>query len=343
MDHPHISFCIATYKRGPVLKATLESIQKQSFTDFEVIVTDNDVEESGKAFVEGMNDDRFKYHPNRQNLGMKPSFNRGLSLSTGEYIVMMADDDPVYPDMLQTLVELKEKHPGFGMYMGGCNWFCEDKDVANLYNLKIGSNSCLTNKYNLNHVEIFSTSDFLKSLFTFNIYSHFLWSTAIVKRSILINNGGIPDYGTAFLGDYAYMSIASTVEGVVIINKALGHQAMHHENFGRKQNDQLPVLAKNFPKYLADKLSYLPDWPEIKNIIDHFFGIWITGHLAFLYQFNKKNNIQDESLRTAEQEVLKHPLIRKYYTKYVLKKHYPGLHNRMVKFKSSFRGKDNHE
>ncbi len=334
MSSPYISFCIATYKRGPVLKATLESIQKQTFTDFEVIITDNDAEQDSRVFVESLNDSRFRYYPNGENLGMKPSFNRGLHLAKGEYVVMMADDDPVYPDMLETLLELKENYPGYGMYMGGCNWFCEDKDVADLYNLKVGSNSCLTNKYNLNHVEVFSTSKFLKSLFTFNIFSHFLWSTSIVKRSLLIKNGGIPDYGTPFLGDYAYMSIASVENGVVIVNKALGHQAMHKENFGRKQNDQLPVLARNFPKYLSERLSYLPEWPEIKKIIDHFFAIWITGHLAFLYQYNKKNNIKDNSFFIAEKEVLKFSFIRKYYTKYLLKKHLPKLHDYLLKIKS---------
>lgn len=339
MSSPHISFCITTYKRGPVLLATLQSIQKQIFKNFEVIVTDNDTEESGRQFVNILNDERFKYYPNGKNLGMKPSFNRALSLSSGEYIVMMADDDPVYPDMLETLMALKEKHPGYGMYMGGCNWFCEDKDVANLYNLKIGSNSCLTNKFNLNHVELFTTSQFLKALFTFNIFSHFLWSTAIVKRSVLDNMGGIPDYGTAFLGDYAYMSIASTEKGVVIINRALGHQAMHHENFGRKQNDQLQVLTKKFPSYLQQKLSHVQDWPDIKQIIDRFFGIWITGHLAFIYRYNKANNIIDDSFNLAEKEVLKSRIVKKYRTKYFLKKYYPKLHDRIVKLKSVRKGK----
>src|SRR6187397_681190 len=95
---PLVSFCFTTYKRHVHLLHTLESIRKQSFQDFEVIVSDNDPEKSGRVIVEGFNDNKFKYFPNEQNLGMKKSFNKSLERSSGEYIVMIADDDPVYPE-----------------------------------------------------------------------------------------------------------------------------------------------------------------------------------------------------------------------------------------------------
>ena len=97
---------------------------------FEVIVSDNDPECSGRYFVESLNDSRFIYSPNGTNLGMKASFNKSLNLSSGQFIVMIADDDPVYVDMLETLVKLSIEHPGYGMYMGGCDWFAKDKEAA---------------------------------------------------------------------------------------------------------------------------------------------------------------------------------------------------------------------
>ena len=57
-----------------------------------------------ELFVEVINDVRFKYFNNEKNLGMKKSFNRSLDRSSGEYIVMIADDDPVYPDMLESII-----------------------------------------------------------------------------------------------------------------------------------------------------------------------------------------------------------------------------------------------
>jgi len=92
---PFVSFCFSTFKRPAFLKSTLQSILLQTFTDFEVIVSDNDTEQSGRVAVESFNDTRFKYFPNEENLGMKKSFNRSLQRSSGTFIVMIADDDPV--------------------------------------------------------------------------------------------------------------------------------------------------------------------------------------------------------------------------------------------------------
>lgn len=310
--------------------STLESIQKQGFKDYEVIVSDNDPQGSGREVVEGFADPKFKYFANPENLGMKKSFNKSLERSSGEYIVMIADDDPVYPDMLQTLVSLKNEFPGYGMYLGGCDWFCTHHEVAALYGLKVGTNTCLSNNHDINYKEAFSPNDFVERLFTFKIFPHYLWSTGMVKRDILIEKGGVPDYGTPFLGDYAYMSIMASHSGCVIINKSLGCQTLHNENFGRHQNEQLVVAAKNFPEYLASKMNSLEHWPAIKIHIQDFVGIWLVSHLSFLHKYAVDKG---ESLAKAEAEIFSIDYMRKYKLKYFLKRHFPGLHDRVVKIK----------
>lgn len=336
---PLVSFCFTTFKRGPILKETLESVRMQTFSDYEVIVSDNDPEASGKPFVESMNDPRFHYQCNGTNLGMIPSFNKSLDRARGEYVVLIADDDPVYPHLLQTLIDLKNKYPGYGMYMGGCDWFCADKDVAKLYNLKVGTNSCLSNQHHLDEVQIFPTAEFIKGLFTFRIFSHFLWSTAIVKRDILVKMGGIPDYGTPFLGDYVYMSICCTGNGCVMINNALGRQTIHRENFGRNQNEQLSIVAERFPVFLREKLSYLQEWKELESIILRFLGLWLTGHMAFLHHYYQQNKLDDRGLEEAEKKVLQYSFVRQFSFKYRMKKNFPGLHDTIVKLKAMLKGK----
>jgi glycosyltransferase involved in cell wall biosynthesis len=116
LERPKVSFCFTTFKRFDYLQKTLESVKNQTFSDFEVIVSDNDPEQSGKEVVEGF-DQRFKYFPNETNLGMKKSFNKSLDRSSGEFIVMIADDDPVYPDMLETLLNLEKN-----ILVMACTW-----------------------------------------------------------------------------------------------------------------------------------------------------------------------------------------------------------------------------
>ena len=330
MQVPFVSFCFTTYKRHNHLHSTLISIRNQTFDNYEVIVSDNDPDQSGKEVVEGFNDVRFKYYPNETNLGMKKSFNKSLERSTGEYIVMIADDDPVYPNMLSTLVNLKNQYPGFGMYLGGCDWFCTHFEVAKLYGLKVGTNTCLSNKHNLNYTQAFGPSDFVKSLFSFNIFPHYLWSTGMVKRDVLIEKGGVPDYGTPFLGDYAYMSVMASHSGCVIINKSLGCQTLHDENFGRNQNEQLIIAAKNFPDYLASKMSYLDDWTTIRQQVENFVGVWLVSHLAFLHKYAEDKG---GSLAQAEKEIFELGYMRKFRLKYFLKRRFPLMHDKLVAIK----------
>ena len=336
---PWVTFCMTTYKRPVLLKKQIATILKQTFSNFAIIISDNDPEVSARDIVNSFNDPRINYSANEANLGMIKSFNRSLDKAKSEYVVMISDDDPVYPDMLQTLFDLSIKYPGYGMYMGGCDWFCEDKEVAKLYKLRVGTNSCISNEHDLNFVQEFSTPDFIKTLFSFGIFSHFLWSTCVIKKQVLISMGGVPDYGTPFLGDYAFMSIASTDKGCVVINKSLGCQTIHKENFGRNQNDHLPLLTKNFPGYLDDKLSNLKEWPEIRKIMLRFFGLWITGHMAFLHHYYKKQNLPDNGLSMAEKEVFRNDFVMKFRIKYFLKKNFPTIHDEVVKVKKAIIGK----
>jgi len=328
-----VSFCISTYKRKDFLRSTLDSFARQTYPNFEVIVSDNDTEESGREVVEERKDGRFRYFANGVNLGMKKSFNKSLERSSGEYIVMIADDDPVYPEMLEILVGLAGQYPGHGLYLGGCNWFCTDPRIAGLYNLKVGMNSMLA-QAPVGTVTVYPPTEFLLSFFGRKIFPAYLWSTAMVKRDVLVKMGGTPDYGTPFLGDYAYLSTMGADSGCVVINTALGHQTVHLENFGREQNDQIMKAAVNFTEFVFGKVRHLDGFPAIEKAIHQFVALWAVSHVSFLHNYHRvfHNGSRDEG-RRLEKEVFSIPFIKKYRTKYWLKINAPGLHDLIVSIK----------
>lgn len=332
MKTPFVSFCFTTFKRDHYLRKTLESVQRQTFTDFEVIVSDNDPEGSGRAVVEGFNDPRFKYSANGENLGMKKSFNRSLERSVGQFIVMIADDDPVYPEMLETLVKLHKSYPEYGLYLGGCNWFCTHPEIAALYKLKVGMNSCLASQP-VGTVKAYSSNEFLRQFFNFGIFPSYLWSTAMVRRDILVEKGGVPDYNTAFLGDYAYLSIMASHSGCVVINDALGHQTIHDQNFGRAQNEQIRTAAINFVDYVSHRINHVKDWPVVEQDLKRFVALWVITHLAFLKRYYAGLKQEKPDLAEFEKQVFEVPFMKKYRTKYLLKTRVPALHDFLVSVK----------
>jgi len=332
-SRPAVSFCFTTFKRHDHLKSTLESVRAQTFGDYEVIVSDNDPAQSGRAVVEGMGDARFKYFPNETNLGMKKSFNASLNRSSGEYIVMIADDDPVYPDMLETLMKIKQEHPGYGMYLGASNWVVTDPFIATLYKVKTGVTPLLSAQPE-GTVTTYSPSAFLKNFFNMNILPYYLWSTGFVRRDIMVERGGVPDYGTAFLGDFAYLSVMGSHSGVVVINKALGHQTIHTQNYGRDQNDQIKMAAVNFVAYVGEKIRNVEGWPEIEKKMHHFVAVWVVSHLSFLHHyFRLSGSGKAVDLKPIEKEIFAVPFMKKYHFKYWLKTYFPRVHNMGVALK----------
>ena len=161
-SQPAVSFCISTYKRTDYLQKQLEAILKQTLPNWEVIVSDNDAENcSAKQVVDSFEDSRFHYLSNTENLGMVKSFNRSLSHAKGRFVVMLTDDDPVYPAMLETLLALERQYPGYGMYMGSHNTYYEKLWLSQLANRSPGLYSGLAN-LEIGAVREFSSYTFLR-------------------------------------------------------------------------------------------------------------------------------------------------------------------------------------
>jgi hypothetical protein len=151
----------------------------------------------------------------------------------------------------------------------------------------------------------------------------------------MIKMGGVPDYGTAFLGDYAYMSIMGGHSGCATINKALGHQTLHKQNFGRAQNEQLITAGPNFIDYVSKRLSHLENWAAIKKNMEHFVAVWLVRHLAFLKAYSKHTNDVESmrEIRDCEKQIFNIDFMKPYKIKYILLDQFPWLHDKVVEWK----------
>jgi len=80
---------------------TLESVRKQTFSDFECIVVDDGSADGDelKAVVEGLADPRFRY-VRRANGGASAARNTGVDQASGEIIAFLDSDDRWLPEKL---------------------------------------------------------------------------------------------------------------------------------------------------------------------------------------------------------------------------------------------------
>lgn len=103
---PLVSIIIPTYNRRKDLARILRSVTAQSYANLEVLVV-NDAGESVADFA-GI-DPRISVIEREVNQGTFAVMNYALDLVRGQYVVVMADDDEVYPDHLMRLVEALER------------------------------------------------------------------------------------------------------------------------------------------------------------------------------------------------------------------------------------------
>lgn len=110
-----VSICIPTYNQIEFLKKNLESIISQTFTNYEVIITDdstsNEVEELVNQFFK-LHPTKYIYHKNASSLGSPANWNKAISLAKGEYIKILHHDDWFKEkDSLEKFVSALDNHP----------------------------------------------------------------------------------------------------------------------------------------------------------------------------------------------------------------------------------------
>jgi glycosyltransferase involved in cell wall biosynthesis len=105
-DHPRFSIIIPTRERAETLPFALQTVLTQDFDDFEAIVHDNCSSAETRQVVDGITSDKLKYFRSDVPLAMTDAWERALSFATGEYVVIIGDDDGLLPHALRILDQL---------------------------------------------------------------------------------------------------------------------------------------------------------------------------------------------------------------------------------------------
>jgi glycosyltransferase involved in cell wall biosynthesis len=118
---PLISVCIPAYNNGKFIAATLKSVLVQTYSNLEVIVTDDDSADETVSVVTGFADPRIKLFQNEANLGVGVNWNKALSLAKGKYVKVMGADDLLYPDCVSLQMQALENSSDSGAVLAVCN------------------------------------------------------------------------------------------------------------------------------------------------------------------------------------------------------------------------------
>jgi glycosyltransferase involved in cell wall biosynthesis len=92
------SVLIPTRNRLDYLRYAVESVRRQSYDDWELIISDNDSSEDVKGYVDSLGEPRIRYFRTPAFLPVTENWNNALEKSTGDYVIMLGDDDCLLRD-----------------------------------------------------------------------------------------------------------------------------------------------------------------------------------------------------------------------------------------------------
>ena len=120
MDVPRFSFIMPAYNAASVIGHAIESVQKQTFLDWELVVTDDGSTDATAAVVGAyrINDPRIKLI-SQKNAGCGAARDTSAQNAIGRYLVRFDADDELMPNYLERMDSAILTYPGHDIYC--CN------------------------------------------------------------------------------------------------------------------------------------------------------------------------------------------------------------------------------
>jgi glycosyltransferase domain-containing protein len=125
-SEPLVTIGLPTYNRPLGLQVCLESILKQTYSNLEIIISDNcspdeAVEQVIKQYA--LKDTRIKHFRQNINLGLEENFNFVYARASADYFIWMSDDDYFELNYIAECVHFLQSNPGHVLCSGESRYY----------------------------------------------------------------------------------------------------------------------------------------------------------------------------------------------------------------------------
>jgi glycosyltransferase involved in cell wall biosynthesis len=109
-ETPLVSVVIPTYNSSGTLIRSIESVFKQTYRNFEIIVIDDGSTDDTKTVLAPYSNDKRIMYLYQDNAGCGVARNNGVAIAQGEFIAFLDADDYWHEEKLRFQMEIFEKH-----------------------------------------------------------------------------------------------------------------------------------------------------------------------------------------------------------------------------------------
>lgn len=153
-----VSIIIPIYKAEKYLPACLDSVIRQTYTDLEIILVDDESpDRCGEICEEYAGQDSRIKVIHKKNEGVSKARNAGLAVATGEYVQFVDSDDYLENNMTQRLVSAMEEQNAdlvlCGFYEKNLNFsrVSKSEETPGIYHVKDFVKNIMNNPYSFHY------------------------------------------------------------------------------------------------------------------------------------------------------------------------------------------------
>jgi len=133
VENPTVSVIIPAYNQANFIGKAIESVLRQTYQDFEIIVIDDGSTDNTEEITRGFKDKRVKYIKKyKKNRGISVARNIGIKTARGKYIALLDSDDEWLPEKLDKQINiLQSESPEVGVVYSNLCYIDENGNNMN--------------------------------------------------------------------------------------------------------------------------------------------------------------------------------------------------------------------
>lgn len=113
MKRPEVTILMTSYNHGKFIRESIESVLRQSFSDFELIIVDDCSFDDSFEIIKSYTDDRIIAIRNEKNMGPEHAFEIMLKMARGKYIAIADSDNVWVNDKLEKQINFLKTNSGY--------------------------------------------------------------------------------------------------------------------------------------------------------------------------------------------------------------------------------------
>jgi glycosyltransferase involved in cell wall biosynthesis len=285
---PYVSVIVPNYNHARYLKDRIDSILKQTFTDFELIIIDDASNDYSMDIIRSYESHpRVKIFENKKNSGSTfKQWDKGIDLATGKLIWIAESDDIAHHQMLEVLVMLMKRHPSVGIAYSQSAYIDKDNKIigTHLENTVSLDKSLWRRNFVMDGNNLLS-----KYMIVTNVIPNA--SAVLFKKSAYLNCGGA-DKNTRLCGDWKTWSKMLANHDVGFIALPLNYFRIHNKTVRSRMYYKIGYLIEymSVVKFIYSNV-YVKKTTKLKALKE----LWIKYLKMCLHQrkhLNDRKNLK---------------------------------------------------